>query len=349
MSRERNSDNEATSPLLKMWTIDFPNLVVVGRGRLMRASPQPSTVTSITTCSDEWCLVVTSACDALHASRLLASGFDTTGVALHLCKRGIPFRTMVWRGPIKHEHRPKPKPVRFDGHVWNVWDYREYLRERSDLLRIPWIRRACYLAGGILWRIATEVCGPPSREMIEKGPSEGARRGEHASNLRGWVDDELSEDIVALIIGLYLCPQCTHIPFYPYELPLNICNADPSQEIDELRDLAAMQEKGRANLRRLSWWPLPSTFWHYSLGSLGHWSTRNEKWYIDRRNDLELCYLGEQASSNPIPPKGAKQWRNTTRFGGFSKTLLRITEDKASSMIRSGGKSLEESGLPYTS
>ncbi|EIM84563.1 uncharacterized protein STEHIDRAFT_112905 [Stereum hirsutum FP-91666 SS1] len=328
---KHNVDHEATSPLSKMWTIDSPTLVMVGRGRAMEASHQPSALTSMTTCSDQWCLVVTSACDALHASRLLAGGLDTTDVALHLCERAIPFRTVVWRGPMEPEHRPKPKPVRFDGHVWNSWDYREYLRERSDLLRIPWIRRACYLAGGILWRIANEVCGPPSREMIEKGPSEGARRGEHASNIRGWVDDELSEDIMALMIGLYLCPQY------------------PSQEVDELRELASGQEQGRANLKRLSWWPLPSTFWHYSLGSLGHWSPRNEQWYTDRRRDLELCYLADQVSSNPVPPKGAKQWRNTTKFGGFSRRLLTITEDNAGSMIRSDGKSLEESGLPYIS
>lgn len=64
---------------------------------------------------------------------------------------------------------------------------------------------------------------------------------------------------------------------------------------------------------------------------------------------MELCYLGDRASSNPVPPKGAKQWRNTTKFGGFSRRLLTITEDNAGSMIRADGKSLEESGLPYIS
>lgn len=137
------------------------------------------------------------------------------------------------------------------------------------------------------------------------------------------------------------------ISIYLHYCLLNVY-AVPSQEIDELKELTSEHEQGRANLKRLSWWPMPSTFWHYSLGSLGHWSMRNETWYTDRRSSLEQCYLGDKAPSSPIPPKGAKQWRNTTKFGWFSKRLLTITEGNAASTLRSNGKALEESELPYT-
>lgn len=85
------------------------------------------------------------------------------------------------------------------------------------------------------------------------------------------------------------------------------------------------------------------------MGSLGHWSTRNEEWYTDRQRALELCYLGEKPATNPVPPKSARQWRSTTRFGGFSKHFLMGTEERAGSMIRSHGTFLGNSSLSYTS
>lgn len=184
------------------------NIVMIGPTYSATTSrAQPASPTSTYPSRDCWKLVVTAGIDALHACTLIKEGEGIVDVALELCKRGVPFKTVVWAGYVCSGYRVKAKPIRFDGHIWNAWDYHEYLKERTELLRIPWIRRACYMAGGILWRIAVDVAGPPNRSVFESGPSEASIRGEHACNIRGWVDDELPEDVVALIVGLYLCPQ----------------------------------------------------------------------------------------------------------------------------------------------
>lgn len=192
-----------------MWRGKHSNLVIVGSSDVncthSSGTPIPGQATHW---SDKWQLVVTAGIDALHACRLISEGESIVDVAVELCNRGIPFKTMVWTGYSESDYPAKAKPIRLDGHQWNGWDYHEYLRERAELLRIPWIRRACYMSGGILWRIAVDIAGPPSRSVFENGPSEAARRGQHACNIRGWVDDELPEDVVALLVGLYLCPQC---------------------------------------------------------------------------------------------------------------------------------------------
>lgn len=123
----------------------------------------------------------------------------------------------------------------------------------------------------------------------------------------------------------------------------------PDQEVDEFAELVSKPKKGRINLGRVSWWPLPSSFWQQSAGNFGHWSTRHEVWYTTQRNALEQCFCREESSSKPLNPKSAKQWRTTTRFGGYAKSALKILEKGAASMIRSHGKYLEVSGLPYTS
>ena len=110
------------------------------------------------------------AIDALFLCRL-----DSTLTDYELCRiliqRGIEFHTLL---PCTTSPSILPHltlPVRSPGYQFTKNDYVAYLEERTALLRIPRVRRAALMKGGIVWRL---VISRASFTDVLHGPTTSA-------------------------------------------------------------------------------------------------------------------------------------------------------------------------------
>lgn len=188
-----------------------------------------------------WTLWISRATDALHCIRKL-DGYSELEVADFLIQHGIPFSTKTL---ISHRSFPiAPLTIRqpdyaqqifcrSPGHVFDANDYRAYQSRCRDLLNKPH-GRAALLQGGILWRIALDILSVdgalqgPSTDVLAYG------RGSYLSvddigdpdtlSSEGYWDDELDEEELNILSGLYLCEtgESTFflgvVPHYWYQL-----------------------------------------------------------------------------------------------------------------------------------
>ncbi|KAI0735669.1 hypothetical protein C8Q76DRAFT_611425 [Earliella scabrosa] len=153
-------------------------------------------------------------------------------------------------------------------------DYRQYCRQRLDLLRSGPHLRAALLHGGIIWRLAMEMAGEYSgnldllRSYLELGPSEesGCHRIIIQDGQTTYVDDGLSDYEVDAICGV------NHVYTGKYT----------GVEEDQ------------------SWWPKPS-IWSTSGMYTGIWTPKNEHWFCKRLGDIE---------AGNASPMNARKWRS---------------------------------------
>lgn len=157
--------------------------------------------------TEPWHLVVLTALDAIHACRLLMQGKSVSDIAFHLLSHAIPFRTMVtYTTPSSSTKQVTPmSEIRTENHRFGINDYHSYLQLRRALFDSEGVARAAFLHGGILWRIALDVLGPPSRELIMGGPIWG--KGAEACSTNGWFDNELGESEIYGLCGVYIVPS----------------------------------------------------------------------------------------------------------------------------------------------
>lgn len=170
---------------------------------LRRLGPKHVLVGQAEGCS--WSLVVLTDVDALHACRLREAGLSVKDVAWHFLDRGIPCRTMVQTTTqLNSQHSDRPAiELRFGGYSFQESDYRSYRRLVRNMLSRPGVAFAAFKYGGIVWRIAREEYGKLDEGTLSAGPDFTSGTG-FTGDVRGWVDNELSEADVALLCGVYL-------------------------------------------------------------------------------------------------------------------------------------------------
>ncbi|EEB89416.1 hypothetical protein MPER_12486 [Moniliophthora perniciosa FA553] len=138
-----------------------------------------------------------------------------------LAKCGVAFRTFM-QGPIVELPAQTsrtwarlgfhPKDYNFDRS-----DYLTYVKERNSFLRTP-RARAARMAGGILARLACDavddatVCSGPTENVMVPGGMGECLRVVHGHE--GYWDDQLSEDEIDLICGVYEITSGTVIPLF---------------------------------------------------------------------------------------------------------------------------------------
>lgn len=159
-----------------------------------------------------WSLIVTNHVDALHACRLKAKGHTIREVALHFLDRGIPFRAMVPVEALASERRELTRrtahtiEIRLKGYEWKDEDYAQYCRLRRAILLSPGVGFAAFQHGGVVWRIAREELGKLPVAAFEAGPDLSGVV-ELSTDVKGWVDNRLSNETVAAICGVYHVPS----------------------------------------------------------------------------------------------------------------------------------------------
>lgn len=132
------------------------------------------------------------------------------------------------------------------GYKFTAQDYIAYEHVRNYVLGQR-ISRAVLMKGGILWRLAYEFMNPgivlDGPDVITRAYAQGYVMTDPCP--RGaYVDDDLNEDEVFVIIGGYLVPSELH----------------------------------RSHNRLLSWWPRPK-MWARSSFHVGLWTPIAEEWY----------------------------------------------------------------------
>lgn len=188
--------------------LQFSASTVRVKSLLVRNGPDgdpPKTMYSVshTDRNATWILLVADASTALECARHY---FDTSifDVARYLLLRGSPFATAIKAGSsfVSQHSSLKDALGRRDAvYTPNAADYAEYETKRDAFLGQA-RGRAAQLKGGIIWRLSKHAVG---HDKVLVGPSD-----EVADNARvfsvgsdTYVDDDLSEDEMDLICGVY--------------------------------------------------------------------------------------------------------------------------------------------------
>ena len=165
--------------------------------------------------SASWQLTVEEPSTAAYICRLDAR-LMTYEIARHLLQKGIQFRTMqntIAQTSVK-PRICRPVPIRICGYTFTRRDYDAYVRERSQLLNSS-RGRAALLRGGIVWRLAMETM---SIDYALQGPSisasvEGCGLFVAAGD-KTLCDDELSQDELDILCGVYYCETSMYSHFF---------------------------------------------------------------------------------------------------------------------------------------
>lgn len=151
-----------------------------------------------------WRLLVTNPATAIECLRR-RWGPHLVDIAAELCSRGIAFKTCI--ASERHVAIDQSQPTvlglgyRLSGYIPLKRDYETYESIRNNFLRTP-RARAALLKGGIVWRLARDivteaaVLSGPSSEVYHTG-------GQVICSSGTLVDDELSDDELNLISGVY--------------------------------------------------------------------------------------------------------------------------------------------------
>jgi hypothetical protein len=157
-----------------------------------------------------WKLAVDSPSSALLCVRSLSeSPSCINDVVRRFMRKGISFRTFSPRAVIVDHNSWSNTPlppiclnIRESGYKPNATDYATYKAARESFLAHPHAR-AALKKGGIVWRLAVESIDP---RMILSSPSESALNHGltiHAPSGRKYYDDDLTDDELDLICGVY--------------------------------------------------------------------------------------------------------------------------------------------------
>ncbi|KAK0483109.1 hypothetical protein EDD18DRAFT_1084331 [Armillaria luteobubalina] len=181
------------------------------------------------------------------------------GIRLSTCKRiqghSQPVRTFL--------RAAECVPYRTKGFQPNMDDLQSYVRRRRELFRSTEVLRAALKHGRLIWRLAHDVEGSHSEELVVTGPSVRVTEiGDVHHTAEGdelW-DEKLTDDQIDIICGVY------------------------KVEWDE--DKSQIQKKSQADHRvqlteDVSWFPKP-TAWKRCGLDVGFWSADAESWYQHR-------------------------------------------------------------------
>ena len=147
--------------------------------------------------------------DAAMTLQVLRSlwGHTTLAIAQNLTRRGIAFKTLIPLPPFWAAIPGSPWPIvglgwRRPNYTPDVFEFYAYEAKRDLFLRINPHARAALLYGGIIWRLVTDALefGPAYDGPSEDVYTYGSR---HFSQLGSFCDDQLSEDELDLICGVY--------------------------------------------------------------------------------------------------------------------------------------------------
>jgi hypothetical protein len=146
-------------------------------------------------------------------------------------------------------------------------DYAAYEVARDRFLLSPH-GRAALLKGGIVWRLAMEFLSPG---IVLAGPSDIASASGYIMHLLGigdFCDDDLSEDELDLICGVY-----------------RVYTGNAVLIPDDVNSLNCCIEGSGDQVSHLSWWPKHST-WVKSLFNVGYWTPLAEDWFQKRLAEI---------------------------------------------------------------
>jgi hypothetical protein len=154
--------------------------------------------------SVDWLLAVASPAVALQCVRFCST--NVADAARFCVQRGISFNTFArFLHPQSHPHVPHHRVTlgaRPEGYVPDAADYAAYEAARTRFLQSS-SARAALLKGGIVWRLAMEFMTPSG---VLAGPSDiASTRGRviRISGVGDFCDDELSENDIDIICGVY--------------------------------------------------------------------------------------------------------------------------------------------------
>ncbi|KAI0083198.1 hypothetical protein BDY19DRAFT_900679 [Irpex rosettiformis] len=169
--------------------------------------------------------------------------------------------------------RPTGVGIKPHGVKLNLDDYRTYVRLRDAKLSGP-VGKAALLEGGIIWRLALNVC---NLEEALRGPDLEDKSDDNTISTlvyggQKYAETTLNEQDKFVIVGVYRVL------------------------------LSGTKNEKEASIT--SWWP-SSEVWEDSGYALGYWSHGAEEWYQRR---LKLIESGE---ASPLPSNG---WRNSLRY-----------------------------------
>ena len=216
-----------------------------------------------------WKLII---CDPLTVLQIEREGwFHPDRLVNGLVKKGVPFQILNPRKvetPEPHD-RPGPtvNPTRARGRQQHV-AYSTYRQElRQFFIDFPHAYVTALSAGGILWRIATDVLPQPDWTQIIR-PFHSDRCQSLTVNGREYWTPRLTELENDVVVGVH--NGCDR----------KFTNSDSAETTDPHPPaFEASPEEG-------SWWPKPQ-IWSGSGLDFGAWAPLSEQWYTERATELE--------------------------------------------------------------
>lgn len=154
-----------------------------------------------------WKLAVYTSDVAMFVCRL-DQNLQEEELALELVNAGVPFRTLQKRASLYNVSAVQPTstivPMRLSGHIFDQSDYEFYTKQCQSIFSLH-RARAALLRGGFIWRIALQYI---SQTEAIRGPWGIHENPQHMfimrdSNGDEYIDDELTEDELNTLCGLY--------------------------------------------------------------------------------------------------------------------------------------------------
>jgi hypothetical protein len=248
-------------------------------------------------------LAVPDAATALQCLRE-TWGPHVEDIIRQLLRLGIPFTTRV-PGPEPDSAISSRRPVvlgyREVGYKPDSVDYAEYETIRRAFCESEQHSRAALLKGGIVWRLVKETLSPGD---VLAGPTANVCCHGHAltspNNQSLW-DDDLSEDELDMICGVYKI-------FTGNFIRVNLAHS--------LTFLVGQSSQTSHS----SWWPKHSV-WMRSPMNVGYWSPAAEHWF-QRRLDSIRCGSAHL--------KNSSEWNHSLKIHRKTKKLSASNETAAS-------------------
>jgi hypothetical protein len=260
----------------------------------------------------EWELALESASSVALAIRE-GWGSSRRTMVEHFLMHGVPFHTLA-RRPEQTTMTAKRLPPIYGRRIaeiagnFRLSHFQQYQEEREAFFDSPF-GRVAGRSGGILARLWRHDRSKFQRrfEEVLLGPTPYAEVISTTFDLGPagcYIDDDLSDNMIALICGGYSRPNSEHFVYLLYPFNKATLRLRPLKRLTQsvfnfiTRGMLAHNIFLLVNGEKLSWYPPPVT-WKIEKKSK-RWSERDESWIEKRNQEISRANDEKDASSQPI-------------------------------------------------